>query len=711
MKRIQEKVKDLVEVLPYKNLQDFISDPARTLAAYHFTDFTSDLMAKWLDKIAAVGYKKGAAGALAGYRGVGKSHFLATLGAILAHPELRSRISNPHAAASAKNLKRARFFVANVRRGTHATLYAELKAALAKTFETEAADLSDSLAEMLIWATKKSDDLPLILLVDTAFERTSRVARDDGALLGEIAEIAAQLNMFVAVALDDDIAGADGINAMIAHRFSIDYLDQEHLYRIVDAHIFPKHRQKVHVLHDIYKNFKMAMPNFRWSEQRFTSLYPLHPVILENAPFVRLYAPEFALLGFAAKAGARILGRPANSLIALDEVFDSIEASLRKVEDLKDALATYDILNSEVITQMPFAQRLQAKMTLKGLFLLSLEGNGTTAGEISAAMLIYDENNLSKSVQNVEDLLDTFVSALPEEIQRTITESRETRYSLRVSGKDSLNQKLIEAVKMVSPTVIPKILRRAARERFSDWTFSDDGEGNDWTECTINWRGGARHGSVVWTTGDALDRPMPASEFLDWEVIVSSPTIPKQKPKRQTNISQVFWQPAALRADETETVLRYYVLLTDKTLQVEYGEQLRAAGHSNLMAIEKIWNRIFLEEATLEIEDFDYNFSEEARAAGTLTEVFSNMLEPLFESLYPEHPRFAEPLGMSEVSQLVSDFFSGARQSLTESQKLAQTFALPLDLVAYHNNSLTLESEDNLINLPLARKFLTTVKE
>ncbi|MCY7374925.1 MAG: DUF6079 family protein [Pyrinomonadaceae bacterium] len=712
MKRIQEKVKDLVEVLPYKNLQDFISDPAQTLAAYHFTDFTSDLMAKWLDKIAAFSGKKGAANALAGYRGVGKSHFLATLGAILAHPELRSRITNPHAAASAQNLKRARYCVANVRRGTHDTLLAELKDALAETFETDAADLSDSLPELLTWAVHKSGDLPFILLVDTAFERASRVARDDGVMLGEIAETAEQLNIFVAVALDDDIAGADGINAAIAQRFSIDYLDQEHLYRIVDTHIFPKHRQMSALLHDIYTNFKTAMPNFRWSEQRFTSLYPLHPVILENAPFVRLYAPEFALLGFASEAGAKILGRPANSLIALDEVFDSVEASLRKIEDLKDAVATYDILNSEVITQMPVMQRLQAKLTLKGLFLLSLEGDGTTAGEISAAMLIYDENDASKSVKSVEDLLETFVSALPEEIQRNAAESRETRYSLRVSSKDNLNQALAEAVKSVAPTVIPKILRRVARERFSDWKFSEENEGGDWTECRIAWRGGGRHGSIVWNAGDDSEPTAPVStEFLDWEVIINSPTVSKQKPPRKPEISQVFWQPAPLRPDETETILRYYVLLTDQNLREEYGEQLRAAGHSNLMAVEKIWNRIFLEEATLEIEDFDYNFSEEARAAGTLTEVFSNMLEPLFENLYPEHPHFAETLDMNDVSQIVSDFFSGARQNLTETQRLAKTFALPLGLVAERNNSIVLETEDNLINLPLARKILAAVKE
>ena len=710
MKRIQEKVKDLVEVLPYKNLQDFISDPAQTLAAYHFTDFTSALMAKWLDKIALLHGKKGAANALAGYRGVGKSHFTATLGAILAHPELRSRITNSLAAAGAQNLKRARYTVANVRRGTHDTLLAEIKDALAKTFEIDVSEISDSLAEMMKWATAKSGDLPFILLVDTAFERAARVARDDGAILGEIAEMTAEMNLFVAVALDDDIAAADGNNAAISRLFTIDYLDQEHLYRIVDTHIFPKYRQKFHVLHDIYANFKTVMPNFHWSEQRFTALYPLHPAILENAPFVRLYAPEFALLGFASEAGAKILGRPANSLIALDEVFDRVEPALRKIEDLKDATHTYDTLNHDIIAHLPVMQRLRAKLILKGLFLLSLEGEGTTAGEISAAMLIYDENNPEKSVKTVGELLEKFYSALPEDIQRSAADDRETRYSLRVSSKDNLNKAIAEAVQNIAPDVVPKILRRVGRERFSDWNFSDETDGAEAIDCRIVWRGGIRNGKINWNAGDNFAAETLDSPLTDWRVIINMPGAERRAASGDTEVSEVFWQPASLRPDDIETIARYHVLLTDQHLREEYGEQLRAAGHSALMAVEKIWNRIFIEEATLAIENLDFNFSEKARAAGTLTEVFSDMLEPLFENVYPEHPYFAETLGKNEVASLVSDFFSGARQSMAESQHLASTFARPLGLVVERGSAFVPETEDNLINLPLARQILTAVK-
>jgi len=713
MKRIQEKVKDLIEVRSHKSLQDFISDPAKTLSIYHFTDITSELMAKCLDKVAAVQTGKGAATALAGYRGVGKSHFLATLGAIVSHPELRSRVTDAHVATSIQRLKRARHAVTYVRRGTHETLFEELKQGIAVTFETKAEDLSDSLSDLLRFAAKKAGDLPFVLIIDTAFERTSRVARDDGVLLGQIAEFAKELNVFTAVALDDDIAGADGINAAIARNFTIDYLDTEHLYRIVDTNIFPKYRQMSPLLHEIYLNFKEVMPNFRWSEQRFTSLYPLHPVILETAPFVRLYAPEFALLSFTSEAGDKILGRPANSLIALDEVFDSVESSLRKVEDLREAVATYDKINASVITQIPVMQRLQAKLILKGLFLLSLEGNGTTAGEIGAAMLIYDEDDPPKAIKNVEDLLETFVEAVPNEIQRIVVEGRENQYSLKVSSKENLNNALTETLKTVSPDVVPNILRRVARERFSDWIVSESGDSEtmDCADCQTVWRGGLRRGRLIWNVGNASENiELNASDakLYDWEIVVGQLTA---EANEKAEMPRVFWQPAPLTPYETDTILRYYVLLSNTALREEYGEQLRAAGHANLMAVEKIWNRIFLEEGNLQIEGFDYNFSEAARTAQTLTEMFSDMLTPLFESRYPEHPAFDEPLGMKEVSQLVNDFFSGARQDLPESQQLAETFALPLGLVAKRGNSFVIESEENLINLPLARKVLLLVKE
>lgn len=716
MKRIQEKVKDIVEVRAYESLRDFISNPAQTVAIYHFTDMTADLMAKWLDSITNVQVQNGAACALAGYRGVGKSHFLATLGALLAQPELRSRITETHVLAGAQRLKRRRYNVAFVRRGLRASLLDELKDALAEVFEIDTAELSDELPELLDYAAKKSGDLPFVLMIDTAFERASRVLREDGMLLGEIAEIAKNLNIFVGVALDDDIAGADGVNAAIARSFKIDYLDQEHLYRIVDTNIFPKQSQMTSILHEIYTYFREVLPNFRWSEQRFAALYPLHPVILEVAPFIRLYVPDFALLGFASEAGKKILGRPANSLIALDEVFDNVESTLRKVDDLKDTFAAYDKLSAEVISHIPIMQRLQAKLVLKALLLLSLDGDGATAGEIAAAMLVFDENEPARAIQVVEQLTESFAAALPEDVQQTTLDNGEVRFGLKVSSKDNLNSTLTEASQGVSAEeVIPKILRRISRDKFSDWTISDEGEAAaaEWMECQIKWRGGLRRGRVFWDleneTG-TFEQTTVLPELIDWEMVISQQDVPKLQTD-QDEIPRVYWQAAPLKKDEIDTVLRYHVLLTKTDLHEEFGEYVRAAGHAHTLAVEKIWNRVFLQEGKLIIDNSDYALTDEARAAQNLSEMLSIMLEPLFETRYPMHPFFAQTLGMNEVSALVNDLFSGARQNLEPVQRLAETFALPLGLVALRGDSYVLETEEKLLSLPLMQEILSLVDD
>ncbi|MEO6590145.1 MAG: hypothetical protein ABIP06_12665, partial [Pyrinomonadaceae bacterium] len=197
----------------------------------------------------------------------------------------------------------------------------------------------------------------------------------------------------------------------------------------------------------------------------------------------------------------------------------------------------------------------------------------------------------------------------------------------------------------------------------------------------------------------------------DWEIkIVNSETDASQVTS-DNEIPTVFWKSAPLRKDEEEAIFRFYVLLTDENLRAEYGDQIRAAGHAHTLAVEKIWTRIFLTEGKLFINGIETDFSEEARSASTLAQIFSSMLEPLFEARFPEHPHFQQTLGMTEVTSLVNDLFSGARSNLSNVQELAENFALPLGLVTAHGDMLILESEERLIKLPLAVEILNLVKE
>ncbi|HKR01546.1 MAG TPA: hypothetical protein VJT09_12785 [Pyrinomonadaceae bacterium] len=409
MKRAQEKIKDLVEPRAFTEVQNYSEDPARALDTYLFTDVTSDLFARWLDALADLSPSRGTARALAGLRGVGKSHMLAAFGALAAQPELRRTVADAHVAASASRLHSGRYRVVHVERGMRPTLHEELSLALGGESEVWRTEPSKALA----YAAGMTST-PLVLVIDTAFEREKRVERDDGLLLSELANAARDLSVFVALALDDDIAGADGANVSLSGAFQIDYLDPEHLYRITDTHLFQKNAQARAALREMYRTLRSSVPGFNWSEPRFASIYPMHPLIADVASAVRLYVPTFAFLPFAAAAGAHAVNRPALSLVVLDELFDRTERELRRAENMKEALVAYDHLARNGVSQVPVMQRLQAKLILKGLFILSLDQRGATARELGAAMLLYDEQNPQAAIERIENVLNVFEKiALP----------------------------------------------------------------------------------------------------------------------------------------------------------------------------------------------------------------------------------------------------------------------------------------------------------
>lgn len=708
MKNLQDKVKDVVEVRDYQYVSDFNSDAVQTLSNYIFTDFTSELMSKWLDCLAGVSVGRGSAWALAGYRGVGKTHFLSVVSVLASQPELRSRITDPHVAASAQRLMRRHYTVVRVHRGTGESLKEELKSGLANIEAINASALEGPIDQMLTAAAEKAGDLPLVLMIDTSLERGARVTRDDGPTLGEIAEVAKGLNIFVGIALDDDIAGADGMNSAISRTFTIHYLDPEHLYKVINSHIFPKRPQMQPLLKEIYGWFKQVVPGFRWSEQRFAALYPVHPAILEIAPFVRLYVYKYALLKFVSDSAERILARPANLLIALDEVFDTVEKDLRSVEELNEAFSTYDLLNSEVVSKIPVLQRLQAKLVLKALLLLSLDGRTAAAKEIAASMLIFDDEEPEKAVANVESVVRKFAEAMPEQIRIESGDDQPPRFGFVLRSKDDLNRALSERTHSLRPEVVEPILRRFIKDRFADSTFSiDESEPRkDWVDSRLQWRGGLRRGRIVWRSTRAVAAP-PNDVWNDWEVVINAPLNAGDRSAEAA--AAIEWQPAKLRPDEVATLLRFHVLSTDKEIKAKFSDQLRGAIHSQAVSVEQLLNRVFLDDAKVVIDGFDYNFTEEARTARTLSQLFSMMLEPLFESRYPSHARFPEPITMGEVGTLVADLHSSSRAQLPEVQSAARRFALPLGIVREENGFLVPEPAENIAALPLAAAALKLI--
>ncbi len=440
MKRIHDKIKDLVEPQSFEQIGNFAEDPSQALASYRITDVTSDLLARWLDALAELPPGTGVARALAGARGVGKSHTLAVFGALAGAERLRQGIDDAHVLASAQRLAGRRYLVTRVERGTRPTLGDELAASFAAFFGGSEAQWSGrDPAEVLAVAASRAGEETLVVVIDTAFNRPARVSRDDGPYLGSLAAAARELNVFLALALDDDIADADGANVAVAGTYRIDYLDPENLYRVADQFVLRKKPQVGDTLREIYQALRATVHEFNWSQARFSSVYPVHPLVAEVASGVRLFLPRFAFLPFAASAAARATSRPALSLVLLDEVFDATEEELRHSPELAQAFDTYDVLTERCIGQLPVMQRYQARLILKSLFVLSLDARDVTPGEMCAALLLTDEDAGGDAPRRVAETLARFASEAPaDSLVLAAGPGGETRYRFRTGVHDAV---------------------------------------------------------------------------------------------------------------------------------------------------------------------------------------------------------------------------------------------------------------------------------
>lgn len=712
MNGIVEKVKDIVEVRSHVRLANFASEPLRTLTSYHFTDLTAELMAKWLDRAANTVDGSGSPLALAGFRGVGKSHFIVAFGTILEHPDLRSRVSHPLISSTMRSIAQKRFRLVSVQRGTNASLLDELKDALAVLIGCDPQSLDGTLSEIVKRANDCAGDATLAILVDTSAERRERVNREDGPILFEVAEICRAEGVFIGIALDDDISGAEGVNSNISVSYTIDYLDQDHLYKIVDAHIFPKQLHKREVLDSIYDSYRDNVAGFRWSRERFTSLYPLHPSIMEIAPFVRLYLQDFSLLSFASEAGSRILGRPANSLIAPDEVFDSAEAGLRSDETLKDAFTAFDKINAEVVANVPIAYRLQAKLVLKGLFLFSLNDEGSSAVELGASMLIFDDRDPEGARERIESFLRAASEAAPDQISVEKNDNGELKYTLKVAGKDELKSALALSAEKVSDDVIEEILRRIVAERFADGSFKDsDDEAKVFVaESSISWRGSSRRGKVVWPEKN-VDLAGLVERDMEWIAVIGGESKVPTIELSDGPFSVVKWTPDKLTETEIQTLKRFNVLTSDVEFKTKFDQHIASAYQAHSIAAERIFQRAFLIDGVLLIEGLEYNFTDEARISQSISKIFTIMLESLFEGRYPLHPYFESVISVRAVDTIVVDLLGGSKPRDEEVRRLAKAFGTPLGIVALAGNSFSPASAEALQEIPLCKLVLQILED
>ena len=249
--------------------------------------------------------------------------------------------------------------------------------------------------------------------------------------------------------------------------------------------------------------------------------------------------------------------------------------------------------------------------------------------------------------------------------------------------------------------------------KFEDLKASEeDFEISGAVTTSVQWRGGYRKSAVLWNWDNEAAESLAkgeSSDSFDIEVLINGAKTETDKLPEVQGDPRVFWQTAELNEQEIEAIKRLYVLFNNGNLREEFGDQVRAAGHTHIVAVEKIWERIFISDAKFLVGEREYEFEHSIKGMRKFSKVLSLILEPVLNDVYPEHPTFSKPLGKKEVSVLVSDLFSGARANIAGVQDLAAIFAKPLGLVVQDGQDFVVESDETLSKLPLVEKLLTLV--
>jgi hypothetical protein len=324
-----------------------------------------------------------------------------------------------------------------------------------------------------------------------------------------------------------------------------------------------------------------------------------------------------------------------------------------------------------------------------------------------------DENSPTVLRRNVEQILAHFLLSSPRGLITKQTESQELRYRFNIGASAGFDTALATKVQTVNSDKngLHELLLKLARARFEDWPSMDETSGPlKFTNFVTTWRGSERRGQLSWLseTSDKLPPPITTLHgppFYDWEIIIVAPDVTvKEIPHAP---AYAIWQPAPLTEEEKEILYRLIALRSDSSLFAEYSGTARAAETSLASQAERIWTRIYIDQATFITSEYSHVFNSAARSSLRLTEALSHILAPTMGARYPEHPVFAERISDNDVALLVSNAFGAGSINDPLVQRALGNFASPLGLAALRNNAYALHTHDELLSRPWVIEILS----
>ena len=696
------QVKAYVELQNYNEITSF-AEAERVVSSYFVTSGVGTLAARLLTDLAA---PRGANAStelpslqiITGQRGVGKSHLLAFLRALINVKALRGMVTD------ANLLKALGLY------GDRMTTTIEINFA---GFEREpfAHRLRQVLGETIKHPTYFDDErwaaavtgeqvfeqalssLPLgsqiILFIDNLPNRwrvAPETVESDLDWLALIARQANALPLRAVIIRDEDAGQIESGDAAVYN------LPPDHLQEVIARSVLRKTPAQLRELDDLYGELCQLLPGYSWSKEEFAQCYPLHPLIYESAPAFRAAAQSFSLPNFVATSVTRVLSRPATSLVTPDEVFDRHEYEFRKNKQLAPTLKLYDQIITTAISKLPLSERLWAKLALKSLFAFSLIGQPANAYQIAQAQMLTEEGNPMAAYGRVAEILSYFAKMCPEAvfIKGTGTDCSYLLASVHQVVGSSIERQLTDAVRDMAAddARLTELLLTVGLGLFADLQavteeVSPTSPLPPYLPQTFTWRGSQRSIEVC-LGGQGLTESQ-------WRLFVAPLSeVPSEEVEGEPQLDEytVIWRPATINSPSLLNPLKKLLAwqelaLTRQAEGVPLSEDYRATHEKLIAQVRELFIELYLKNGGL--VGAAHTFS----AAPFATErTFSRFLCHAFDALlkqhFQQHPQFTEPLTSEQVDRLIAEFFLGTQeqQNVPEIQQLVAQFAVPLGVAS-----------------------------
>ncbi len=696
------QVKAYVELQNYNEITSF-AEPERVVSSYVITSAMRILASRLLTDLAA---PRGANSVnqlpslqiITGQRGVGKSHLLAFLRALISVKALRGMIAD-------SNLLNA---VGLFGDRTITTIEINFAGFENESFETR---LRQVLSQTLKQATYFDDEkwavavqgeqvfeqalgsLPLgsqlILFIDNLPNRWRAVPEMVEGDLNWLALIARQANALplrAVIVRDEEVGQIESDDSAVYN------LPPDNLQEVIARSVLRKTPAQMRELDDLYGELCQLLPGYSWSKETFAKCYPLHPVIYESAPDFRAAAQSFSLPNFVATSVARVLSRPATSLVTPDEVFDRHEYEFRKNPALAPTLKLYDQIVTAAIAKLPIAERLWAKLALKSLFTFSLLGQPATAYQLAQAQMLTEEGNPNAAYERVAKILQHFAISCPGSLLITGSgnDSSYLLASVKQAASLTIERQLTDAARTVASEDprLPELLLTAAMGLFTDLSpFTEAVFPLSPLPCslsqTFTWRGSHRSSEVCFGKQESSE--------AQWRLVIAplSQTTPESaEHDAQPDEYTVIWRPNPLSSPTTLIPLKK-LLAWQELAQARLAEGLplsedyHVIGEKLTAQIRELFIELYLKKGML--VDATHSFSPApVEAERTFSRFLGYAFDTLLQQHFPQHPQFTELLTAQQVNLLLGEFFLGTedQQNAPAIQPLVAHFAAPLGIAS-----------------------------